>query len=407
MKNIKKFFALIICVTMTLAVLAACNGGGDEIFVPVEKVGEAPAYLEGNVLDRHLLLNGVPTKGGVLLGNTAANAVEKYSPDGDLLWSQQYPFFGEGNAVMIITPMENGEFLLAYDIATYQKPNGQWVISDTVLAKCDSDGALLWDYNFAGYTDGIVQHVFVNAEGNIITLGSGGKYLDPASGSPESEKDDIFLALFAPQGTKLIDKKYGGMDFDTLWGNAAYIKGAGVAALISTQSKGGSFDASKSGKPVHVLAMFDDYLELKWHNVFEEFISIESPIFTEKAAYLLDSDNNLLKYNFSGEMLVVRGIAPVEQSGVRLAANSRFGQFVQTKTQIFILDDFTETLRFDFDAGAALAVVDGEDGFVIISDNIIGEEPASPKSSTIRYITEIVYSGYTDAGELLWRIAEK
>ena len=397
----KKIMAVLLFLSVLCTLFASCkdkpekNGASSDL---VKDVATAQNSFKGNVLTKQLLLQAVEVSDGYLMAN---NAIEKYDKSGNPVWNKTYPFFSNSDAyaAIVIQPLLDGAFAFSYDVATYQNPDGSWTITDTVLAKCDADGNLLWHHAFEGFTDTVVERIFELTSGNIATVGNAYEQDNPE----EREADDIYLSLFSPKGKLIKTQKYGGSDFDFLWG-ADYISDVGLIAHFNTQSKDGTFSSSTDGYGVDVLALIDDELNIKWHKALKQWISLDSLLATDRAIYLLDTQNKYCKIDFYGNILFDQSIAEKSIS-THFVGNTSRGQVVQVDDQLVFYDDLTAKQTIHFAGGEAAKIIESDDGFVIVSTKVTGQLPSPPVLSSLWYSSEIVYSGYDRSGKLLWRDA--
>ena len=377
---------------------------------PVEKMGNIPPEYTSDAIKKDLLSTATAVSDGYLL---FSGGVEKYNPEGNLLWRKdykEYPFMTEDPRYSEkITPAADGSFFMCYTPGTYQKDDGTWNITDPVLAKCGQDGALIWHKVYEGFSSTALEKVFCLSNGSVLTAG----YTE----TPETKEigtwsiTDIYLSLLDKDGRLINEKIYGGSDFDSLYG-AEYVDGIGLLALIDTQSRDGTFSASKDGYGVGVLMLVDDELNIKWHKALDAYMPSESMRIYDGAVYLLGLRNNYKKVDFSGKLVYSKQIFEGEKYS-ELVDTSRHGLLIQKQTEyghqkeseLVFYQDKTPKLTFDFDAGKAEQVIDIKDGFVIVSTNYTGIIPTSPYASAIHYRMERVYSGYKSNGELLWRNA--
>jgi|GEM_PF-2306738 len=372
-----------------------------------EKAAQPEDPFGGNVLTKQLLKEAVAVPDGYLLaknslatGGAEKFSIEKYDKAGELLWNKTYPFSFSTDAfpLVCVTPLSDNAFVFSYDLPTFYEDSQAMVVTDTVLAKCDKDGKLLWQYTFKNYTDNIVQSIFQTDSGNIVTIGT-------ARYGSESEEGfgKICLSLFSQDGKLLKSVQYGGSDYE--WMDAAeYVSGAGLVILLNSQSKDGTFSASSDGFGVSVLALIDDDLEIKWFKNLGQFLSYNPLLTTKDAIYLLDLENNYYKVDYSGKILFQESIAGEEVS-TRLVGDSPHGQVLQIGESLAFYEDLTKNFSINFYAGYASGILMTDEGFVIVSTHITGELPTPLDLSSIWYSSEIVYSGYDQHGRALWKKA--
>jgi len=387
----KKLLIAALIVAASCALLAACSyrstSNVDKTLLIPKKVKQSAAMPElftGNILTKQLLLKATKISDGYLLGD---NAIEKYDLSGKLVWRKTYPFFSKQSPSVdvCISPLPDGSFVFS----CCAEPE-----HSTVLAQCDRNGELLWEHVMGEFSGDIVKYIFQTGSGDILTIGSAGEL----PGGP----DHLRLFLFSQNGELIKTAQYGGSDFDQLWG-ADYLKGVGVVANVLTQSKDGTFSASTDGYGVNVLTLINDDLSITWKKTLSAFITSAPLLTTHNAIYLLDSENKLYKYDYSGTAI----------SEERLAAKTVSVHFVDCSSKrlvvgignniMFYNNDLEVEQKIAFNGGDASRILQLDDGFVIASTRITGELPTPPQVSAIWYSSEVVYSGYSQDGVQLWR----
>ena len=171
--------------------------------------------------------------------------VVKFSPDGSLVWqkhwgSEQYE---EGQGVAIAP---DGSLYVA-GVATRPGGAGEF---DVALLKLDAAGNLIWQ---RAYSAGEVA----DARGEVAVGPDGSIYVAGGIQEPRSQIVDlnVLLVKFAPDGTLLWDRGWGGRSGDDA-GDVAVSQDGTVLLAASTSSFGaGSDDAAlirvqPSGKPI-------------------------------------------------------------------------------------------------------------------------------------------------------------
>ena len=228
--------------------------------------------------------------------------IEKYDLTYSLLWRREYPFMTDVglSSQVTIAPAMDDSFVISYSTSTYQQRDGIWREFTPVVARCDRDGNLLWQRDYEGFSSTAFRNVFCLENGNVLTIGSNETKETKRVGT--WSRTDVYISLITPDG-RLIDEQYcGGNDYDELE-DVCYIGGVGLVALIRTQSKDGTFAASKTGYPVDVLTLIDDNdLSIKWQMSFEGLIRqmrvADGIIYLEP----IRSDDEI-KVNFEGNIL--------------------------------------------------------------------------------------------------------
>lgn len=365
----------------------------------VEKTGEAPAEYSGAVLEKELLSKAAGVSDGYLLPE---NGTAKYGLTGELLWHMESPFPPEeGYARVWLVAAADDSFLLCHDSSTYQREDGSWSRSDPRLARYDREGTLLWTRVCEELGDTALGKIFLLEDGTILTVGDSEMPLTGRDG--EIGPGDLYLSRIDRDGRLISEQWYGGSDFETFY-DAAYLPGQGLVVLFSTQSGDGTFAASKSGHGEDVLMLVDDALRIEWFRPFGTLLAYDSMLVSEEGIFLLDLQNNMTEVGFDGAVRRSEKLRD-KQCGVRLIGNSQYGLLTQQETELVFYRDHEIGLRVPFSAGTADRIIDTAEGFVIVSTNITGQLPTPLVLSSLWFSTELVYSGYDQKGNLLWRQA--
>lgn len=159
--------------------------------------------------------------------------VVKFAPDGTLLWQQRWGSANheEGQGVAVAP---DGSVYVA-GVAT--RPNGDFEF-DVVLLKLNAAGTLIWQ---RAYAAGEVA----DARGGVAVAPDGTIYVAGGLQEPRQQIVDlnVLLVKFAPDGTLLWDRSWGGRDGDDA-GDVAVAPDGTVLLAASTSSFGaGSDDA--------------------------------------------------------------------------------------------------------------------------------------------------------------------
>ncbi|MDR0813187.1 MAG: hypothetical protein LBO63_04185 [Oscillospiraceae bacterium] len=397
----------VVAVILALVVLFSCAGKTAESAAEPEIAVNTniPPEFGGAVLQKQLINEAEAVSDGYLLVEhtpfTTHQHIAKYDKTGNLLWKKQYSFFVQLNhsADIIICPLADDSFVFSYHFDIFQNPDKIWTTTDYILARCDKNGNLLWQYTYAYNADGFISHIYEADNGNIITLGSAGikfnfEYL---SYSPS----DIFLTELTQDGELIDIVQYGGTDFDWV-DEAEYVSGVGLVAIIETQSSDGDFAASRDGYGADVFVLFSDNLSIKRRKVLPESLEVFEAVIDAENVFLFDFDNNFYKVSLSGRIVRKRSIAD-EEFFTLLVGNSKLGQLFRVEDKLVFYKNMKKALTIPFNVGDAIKIIDTDSGFVIVSIRYGDPLPSPAYVSAIYYETELIYSGYSDAGELLWR----
>lgn len=166
--------------TVYRAVLAKYNQDGEQVWIIFDAPGIGFINLSGLSIDRNqdIIVSG-------------QYGVSKFDPDGELLWSNEFP-------IKKMTTDTSGDI---------------YAIGGAVLRKISgTDGELIWkneiensdaENNFC-YLRGLAT----DSHGNVIVLGSMGKSIDNISSYPERVNGHSFLIKYAQDGSQLWEQIY-------------------------------------------------------------------------------------------------------------------------------------------------------------------------------------------------------
>lgn len=339
-------------------------------FLSVDSVGTPPDALNKDVLKNKLITDAVNTGDGYLkAGASKKPAIVKYDQDGKKLWSKTYNSDADSFTIKNIVVTSDGGFAFTVNPETDQKDGSPAVY------KCDGDGNLQWNYALEGAGDAAAEHIFATGQGELLIAGY-------------TKAEDIILTKLDAGGQKTVEKTYGGSDADTL-ANAAYVDGVGLSALITTQSKDGTFSASSDGSAVSVAALFDGNLNLVWQNKL---------LFTPKTddnfamngqgIYIVSDDNMLTKIGFDGNIAYQMKMKDDPLSLAKEQANELLVAW--NEDALYFFDGSGGFLRsVPFGAGEVAKATWEDDDILVVSNKDSKE----------------YYTGYDSDGNLLWRVS--
>ncbi len=380
----KRFTALFLL--FVILVLSGCGASSaiTETGAPLSTVasfGKTPARYKGAVLEKELLKNATVVSDGYLL--QSGTGVEKYDFEGNLLWEKIYSFISQSDYIELnLLPAKDGSFFIFYSPSS-----SGFRFMPSVLARCGSDGTLLWQeqYHRGGYQS---PYVFLTENGNILV-------------ADDSAKGDIHLSLFDKNGKLQKDKEYGGSDYEGI-ADAGYGRDTGLTLLIDTQSQDGTFSASTNGLNVTVLFSVDEKLNIRWQKPLSQLWDYYLQT-TDETIFILNADSDLTLYDSDGNTVGSHEFG--RETFCEFAGNSKYGLAIETNNGLSFYRDGAVALSIDTAGSYIENIVDTDFGFIVVSVNNTGELPAPALVSSIWYSTELVYSGYNGKGRLLWRSA--
>ena len=254
--------------------------------------------------------------------------------------------------VRTLTATADGGFLFVLGFSDYAYDQNTWASDQgyaSRIIKCDKNGILEFDTAL----DGI--------EGSALALcfeKNGSLYFFGTRQTPETKTrgvyspTDIYMTVLSSSGVVLKTQCIAGSDYESLY---AVDTDENIFLLsISSQSDDRDFVGSNSnGYPIDWVVRVNDELE----------------------------------------------IVEMEQKTGRAFSDFKIGE--KDGTAIYESSDFFK----DFDVGYVTAFIDYGDYYLIVSQNIIGEQETPLAVSAIWYNYETVYSGYDQNGNLIFRTA--
>lgn len=387
--------------------------GQNPVYTHVSKVGKLPADYTKAIIDNNLPLNAVKTVDGYLLFFTddhKKSGVKKFDLKGNLLWTK---FYSEISSETVyggnISLTGDGGFIVWATGSTNYNPDGTRVSFEPAIIKCDKTGSVQWQKDYKGFSDTTLQKVFCSLKGDVITIG----YTESKDSKSNSVGSRIYLSKLDSKGKFLEEKSYGGTSYDILF-EAEYIEGAGVVSLINSQSKGGPFPAPKGGSSIRVLAYFDMALEISWFKTLPESEYFDSPAVFNKEIYVCrykstgagfeSWDRYLVKYDIKGNEAFSKPLG--RTSTIPYIKGYKVEFYLLYNNKLSLLDaNGNANFEVPFSAGYIEKIIEYDDYFLVLSQNITGKLPQPLYISSIWQSTELVYSGYDYKGKLLWRDA--
>lgn len=362
-----------------------------------EEYGSLPAELPAALLQSEALANGIGTEDGWFsVDIEKGSQVFCYRHDGELVWQKEYDFgyrAGEYDDFRIFSAPDGG-FLLCGK----KKTSSEYWENMPMLMRCDKDGNVLWEYVFENTSPSAAAHVFVMENGEVYTVGEA--FPDDGTAHEIAGPQMVYLTHLSADGKLLAERRYGGTDFESVY-DVCYMEGEGFAVRCSSQSEDGDFAEGKQGQ--YLLAMFGTDLSLRWYR------------WTGKFDFSVFAYDGTLYYQSRGILQTI-SLSDGERTAAELGTDTVYSFAAADACGVLMQDRQTdkiclfngETLLWesDFNAGTVeriLPLADG--GVLVISKNITGVLPTPPEISSIWYSTELVYSGYSESGELLFRDA--
>lgn len=338
-------------------------------FLSVDSVGTPPDSLNKNVLKNKLITDAANTGDGYLkAGASKKPAIVKFDQNGKKQWSKTYDSDADDFAINNIVVTSDGGFAFTVNPETEQKDGSPAVY------KCDGDGNLQWTYTLEGEGDAAAEHLFATGQDELLIAGY-------------TKAEDITLTKLDASGRKEAGKTYGGSDADTLT-NAAYVDGVGLSALITTQSKDGTFSASRDGNAVSVVALLDSNLNIVWQNKLTPAVkSDDNFAMNGQGIYTISEDNMLTKIGIDGNIAYQMKMKDDSLSLVKEQADEILVAWNEDALYFFDGSGFLRSVPF---GAGDVAKVAWEDGNILVVSNKDSKD---------------YYTGYDSDGNLLWRVS--
>ena len=200
----------------------------------------------------------------------------KLNAEGTVLWAKQFGGAYEDSISHVVVDVQ-GNLIVQGTFADEATWGGQKMHagggsdSDVLLAKYDSNGNHLWSKNFGNQFNEVAGGVAVDPAGNIVMTGSYDRSItfgDTEHGC--AGESDVFVARFAPDGTVLWSKTFGGAREDIGFGIAVDASGAATVSgwffgkmTISDKPNGDKTITGKGNKEFFLLKL-DSTGALKW-----------------------------------------------------------------------------------------------------------------------------------------------
>lgn len=398
----KRFLILLIIVTTALS---ACTSNEPitqnsppentneakpiELRIDTTPLWELSEETQRLIIDSELLINGVKTKEGYFLANNIPcpiATIEKYDNYGKKLWTKEYEYDYESVNIKHIIATKDGGFCFSI----YPVPNLSSVTP--AFIKCNKEGKIIWRFDFEHSS--VIDDIHEGKNDDILVF---------SSFRSNSGLDSIYSFRINSSGVLIKEKSYGGSDCDSIY--ETYDLGdIGTLALISTQSSDGTFAASDDGYPVEVLALFDDELNIKWHQPIDFFYP-KACIVSEDFIYVgADGDCSIKKLDQKGELLWEQ---PHSKDGFEFVGEYE-GMIVTYEPNKLTFFDETgnvaENIPFTFGTRIK-GFLPYEEGFLVISERKTGKLETPFYVNCQWFKTEHVYTGYDQQGNVVWQEA--
>lgn len=369
------------------------------------------------------------TAGGLLCGKMgspeiSSNAqdvkktpqIRKLDKTGKMVWKKDYDYQTHSGNINNLVASPDGSFIFSVQTYPYVKDTGL-VWEKSCLIKCDQDGKELWRRDFDDYAGGLLRHLFITENDEVIAVGewrskNGRQTKDDAA-------DDLVVTRLDKNGNVLQQKGFGGSDFDSLK-TAEYDRELGIIINGRTQSSDGDFAISMARRSADFIACIDESLNLQWvvHAKEKENFVYDQLALSKGFVYILGNyaregdtpvDGFLLKVDTRGKRVWTKArlhtglwgrvVSVLPNGAIAIGAGQR------NQGVMLILDENgNEKKRLEdlkFTVNKISPTADG--GFIATAVREIKTVPQPPVISSIWYDTELVAIKYKSDYTIEWR----
>ena len=200
----------------------------------------------------------------------------KLNSEGTVQWAKQFGGLYQDSISHVVVDVQGnlivqGVFADEVNWGGQKMHAGGGSDSDVLLAKYDSNGNHLWSKNFGNQFNEVAGGVAVDPAGNIVMTGSYDRSI--SFGDAEhgcAGESDVFVARFAPDGTVLWSKTFGGAREDIGFGIAVDAAGAVTVSgwffgkMTITDKTSGDKTITGKGNKEFFLLKLDSTGALKW-----------------------------------------------------------------------------------------------------------------------------------------------
>lgn len=334
-------------------------------------------------------------------------SVKKFNNKGKLLWTKKYDMPYKGGGSGKLAPYRDG-FIVTVEKYPYNN-SGQIITQKSCIIRCDKDGNILWRRDVDDYSGRMFSYLFITDDQNIVTIGNwkaeGGKQVS------YDASEDIVFTKFDENGEMVMQKSFGGNDFENLL-SAAYSKDIGFAVNYYTRMDSLS---------VNMLACFDEEFneilsgykggEKEYHSAGSMVIS-NGYIYQTGVKFIDEvggeQENFIMKLDKTGKVVWREN---VKSNQIIMAAALNDGNLVicgdegdENYISIIDCDGVTLYKSSAKKDNSWITLYPAEDGgFVSISRRNIKNIPQPLYVSSIWFDTETVAAKYDNKLNLIWR----
>ncbi len=375
----------------------------------------------------HITMKTVPGTGTSQWSDKKIPLIRKLSSEGKIKWEKEYDYLTVSGYITNLIVYPDDGFLFSMQVHPYYTDNKQ-VVENSILARCNSMGDMVWTYEFPDISGAMLKKVLVGENDEIYVVGDWG--MKDGVQTQDEVCDSIVVTKFDGRGNLIEQKGFGGSDFDNV--ENAWVIGDGSCLLPEgskqepspiviqgyTQSHDGDFAIGDEGRQRSgFIACITENMNVKWVFFPEEDIDFNSNPF------ICDEGINLLCYERTGNDSFPGSLQKVGIDGQLLKKTDLYhgmwGHFIsglstgdivagagrQNDGIIIIMDsNGNEKKRLDnlqYEPQNIFPINDG--GFIITSTRAKKSVPQPPLISSIWYDTELLVVKYDNQYKIEWR----
>lgn len=339
--------------------------------------------------------------------------IKKLDKTGKVVWEKDYDYEVYSGRLNNLLVCVDGSFI--FSVETYPRYSDTGMIFDkSFIIKCDKDGKELWKRDFDDYSGKMLMNVFLTGKDEITAVGEWN--VNDEKQSQADGAGDIVITKLDGDGNVLVQKSFGGSDFDCL-NISKYDKELGIIINGRTQSYDGDFAIDKDIETADFIACIDENLNLRWvyHAEKNENLVYDQLALSDDCVYILGGyryttpPGFVVKLDRNGNKAWTKSEL---NSGLwgRTVSVLKNGDLVvglgqQNNGIIVVLDkDGNEKKRLEELKLVPTIITPTDDGgFIVTSTREIRTVPQPLYISSIWFDTEFVAMKYSSDYTLNWR----
>lgn len=401
----KWYLLLIIAGVLLMAIPVLCETGAQEkqggltlleTYPPVESVGDVPVELLP-MLDQAILYDGVRIGDRYCVTSTEDHfaIVRIYDLQGTLQNEVRYDI-GEGKTALIVRDAVQTLDGYAVHVSSHERDeNGVPHDQPPIIIYCSQDGREIWRYTYENANSHSVISMVCTEQGEIVAAG---KYTVGKSGKNRGPWT-VYILKLSRLGDVVAERRYGGSDFDYV-SDMVHVPGAGVFALIQSQSKDGTFCASKDGYPQPVIFRMNESLDIVWQRTYD---SLHLTDLHACGDALVADGIDIVIIGFDGERINEWSRSSADRPDLSIAWTGDEGIYAYRRSGIYRMDTWDSGHMFAETPNGYFDSIHAFDDIIIIVTCYSISVYLHPLGNTDFADTDLVYSAFDHDGNLVWR----